>query len=63
MHTSGNYQRETNDSFPSEGLNRHSPDSGYFGARIAHFEHLSNGKSPSPRAKGDRGQPLMALER
>lgn len=36
-------------------MNRHSPDSGGFAARIALFTGLGNGNSPLPRAKGDRG--------
>ena len=37
-------------------LSRHSPDCGVFEARIALLTGLGNGKSPSPRANGNRSR-------
>jgi hypothetical protein len=49
-------------SVATSAFNRHSPDSGDFGARIAPLNAFSNGNSPSSRAKGDRSRRLAAAE-
>ncbi|HEX2151080.1 MAG TPA: hypothetical protein VHG31_03655, partial [Stellaceae bacterium] len=42
-------------SLGTPGFSRHSPDTGDISAKIALLTGFGNGKSPSPRAKGDQG--------